>query len=384
MSEPDRPADPSTLPLFQRFPALAQRVRWQWLGRYPTPVQRLVLPAGALWVKRDDLTAEPYGGNKVRKLEFLIADALGSGAGRLVTAGALGSHHALATAVYGRAAGLPVTLVLFPQPVTPHVRRVLLTDVALGAQLRFVPRLELVPGALLALRWAARRERPYVIPPGGSDALGTLGYVNAGLELAQQVAAGTLPAPAEVHVAAGTLGTAAGLAIGLTLAGLETRVAATRITGRVVTNERTLGRLIRSALALLAPEVALDAEQVVGRVEIRHGQIGAGYGRETEAGRAATVQLAAAGLELDPTYTAKAAAEALTAACVAASAGSGGASGGGADAREGARAAVRRAAPAPEPLFWHTLSATEPPLDEEEAVLLARLPERFRRCLAAT
>lgn len=366
-----------TLPLFRRVPALAGRVHWLALGHFPTPVERLVVPGGALWVKRDDLTGTPYGGNKVRKLEFLIADALAAGARRLITAGALGSHHALATAVYGRAVGLPVTLVLFPQPVTPHVRRVLLTDVALGAELRFVPRMELVPGALLARRWAARHEPAYVIPPGGSDALGALGYVNAALELAEQVAAGALPPPAEVHVAAGTLGTAAGMAIGLALAGLPARVAATRITGRVVTNERVLLKLVRGALALLAPEVRLDAAEVAARVEIRHGQIGAGYGRETEAGRSATARLGAAGLTLDPTYTAKAAAEALAAL-------TGGA--GPAVATRAPAAGIERRATSPaspEPLFWHTLSAASPPLEEEEAALVARLPERFRRCLEA-
>ncbi len=371
MSGGESPAGSEMLPLFRRVPGLAARVHRLPLGRFPTPVQRLALPEGELWIKRDDLTGSPYGGNKVRKLEFLIGDALARGAGRLITAGALGSHHALATAVYGRAVGLPVTLVLFPQPVTPHVRRVLLTDVALGAELRFVPRMELIPGALLARRWAARHERGYVIPPGGSDALGTLGYVNAALELAEQVAAGALPPPGELHVAAGTLGTAAGLAIGLALAGLPTRVAATRITGRVVTNERALQRLVRGALALLAPEARLDAGEVAARVEIRHGQIGAGYGRETPAGRAAAAQLGALGLKLDPTYTAKAAAEALAALA------------GGGGTETSPTAARPRATTSPEPLYWHTLSAAEPELTEDESALVARLPERFRRCLEA-
>ncbi|HEX9107860.1 MAG TPA: pyridoxal-phosphate dependent enzyme [Longimicrobiales bacterium] len=353
MTEPSASSG-TPIPLFRRYPALAGRIAWRSFGHYPTPVERVELAGGrTLQVKRDDLTAPVYGGNKVRKLEFLIAHAAGQGARRLITAGALGSHHALATALYGREAGIPVTLLLFPQPVTPHVRRVLLTDVALGAELRFVPRMEMVPGALLARRWAARQERACVIPPGGSDALGTLGYVNAALELAEQVAAGELEPPSRVHVAAGTLGTTAGIAIGLALAGLDTEVAATRITGRIVTNERALLRLIRGALALLEPEVRLDAQAVAARVEIRHGQIGAGYGRETEAGRRATELLGAAGLKLDPTYTAKAAAEALA---------------GAGDGRE---------------LFWQTLSAAEPPLPEEESELESRLPERFRRCLEA-
>ncbi len=342
-----------TLPLFRRFPELEGVIPWMPLGHFPTPLEPLALAAESRSsVKRDDLTGEPYGGNKVRKLEFLVADALRAGSRRLITAGALGSHHALATAVYGRAAGLPVTLILFPQPMTAHVVRVLLSDVAQGAELRFVPRMELVPAALMAQRWARRDEGAYVIPPGGSDALGTLGYVNGVLELAEQLAAGAALAPAEIHVAAGTLGTTAGIAIGLALAGVEAGLVATRITSRVVTNERALARLVRGALDLLGPGAGLDAGQVVRRVEIRHGQIGGGYGRETAAGREATELFQALGLRLDPTYTAKAAAEALAA------------------ARAGRSV-----------LFWHTLSAREPELGEPEAALAARLPERFRRLL---
>ncbi|HET9983870.1 MAG TPA: pyridoxal-phosphate dependent enzyme [Longimicrobiales bacterium] len=340
--------------LFRRFPRLEGRIAWTPLGRFPTPVQELPVGGGHAWIKRDDLSGEEYGGNKVRKLEFLLADARQAGASRLVTAGAMGSHHALATAVYARRLGLEATLVLFPQPLTPHARRVLLTDVALGAELRFTRRMEFVPGALLAARWAHRREGAYAVAPGGSDARGTLGYVAAALELAEQVAAGEAPRPEVVHVAAGTLGTAAGLAIGLALAGLDTTVAATRITGRIVTNERTLARLVRGALALLEPGgVRLDPAEALRRVELRHGQIGAGYGQETEAGRRATSLFEEVGLRLDPTYTAKAAAELL------------------ADP------------PGPErpTLFWHTLSATEPALRAPEAELEARLPEPFRRWL---
>lgn len=341
---------PATPPLFHRLPELSERIPWMPLGRFPTPVERLsLIPGVDSFVKRDDLTGEPYGGNKVRKLEFLIADAVRAGAGRLVTAGALGSHHALATAVYGRAAGLQVTLLLFPQPMTPHVRHILLADVALGAELVFVPRMEMVPAAMLAHRWVRRAERAYGIPPGGSNALGTLGYVNGALELAEQLAAGEAPVPEEIHVAAGTLGTAAGMAIGLALSGLDVRIAATRITARIVTNERALRRLIRGALALLGPGAGLDLDAVARRVELRHGQIGGGYGRETPAGREATSLFEQLGLRLDPTYTAKAAAEAL------------------ASARAGRRL-----------LFWHTLSAVEPEAGEDESVLVERLPERFR------
>jgi 1-aminocyclopropane-1-carboxylate deaminase/D-cysteine desulfhydrase-like pyridoxal-dependent ACC family enzyme len=94
------------------------------LGTYPTPVHELTQASRggcSLWVKRDDLTGEAYGGNKVRKLEYLLADARARGATRLVTIGAVGSHHVLATTLYGRREGFAVEAALVPQPRTDHV-----------------------------------------------------------------------------------------------------------------------------------------------------------------------------------------------------------------------------------------------------------------------
>ena len=344
----------SHLALFRRYPAAAARIPHVPLATLPTPVERLperVAPGGA-WVKRDDLTGEPYGGNKLRKLEVLLAEARRRGARRLITVGAMGSHHALATTVHGRAMGFEVSLVLFPQKPTPAVVRTLLMDVALGAELRFTRRMETVPLALLSARWAHRGDGAFVIPAGGSDSLGTLGYVSAGLELAEQVEAGLCPRPDVVHVAGGTLGTAAGLALGLGLGGLETRVDAYRITSALVTNRRVLGGLIGGASALLAAAgvPVPDTAQVEGRVVLRDEQLGAGYGRDTEAGRAAAERFGGEGLTLDPTYTAKAAAGYL---------------------------AALRDEPAATHLYWHTLSATEPA--DAAAGLRARdLPEPFR------
>src|SRR5690349_19914045 len=100
--------------LFRAFPALAGRVPWLPLGRFPTPVGRLevlVPPSVELWIKHYDQSGTTYGGNKVRKLEFLLGDAKTRGARRLVTLGAIGSHHVLATAIYGRQAGFAVDAV---------------------------------------------------------------------------------------------------------------------------------------------------------------------------------------------------------------------------------------------------------------------------------
>jgi D-cysteine desulfhydrase len=306
-----------------------------------------------LWVKRDDLSAPAYGGNKVRKLEFLIGDAVARGARRLITVGAAGSHHALATALYGREHGLPVSLVLFPQPLTRHVRNVLLTDLSLGAELRWSPRMEAVPAAALLARIAHRRDAPYMIPGGGSSPIGALGYVSAALELEDQVRRGEIPEPDTIHVAAGTLGTAAGLAVGLSLGGLATRVHAIRIASPLVTNQRTLRRLIAGVAAILERNGVLvpAAREIESRVELTHDAIGVGYGHSTATGAAAMEALAESGLIFDDTYTAKAAASMLA-------------------RMRGARGVQ---------LYWHTLSAVEPELPD--GAIIRDLPGSFRRYL---
>ena len=299
---------PSRL-LFELFPRAAGAIRWTPLAELPTPLSEVPVDGRAMLVKRDDLTGEPYGGNKVRKLEFLLAAAQAAGATRVITAGAFGSHHALATTLYARSIGLDATVVMFPQRVNAHVRDIVLMCAGLGADIRFTRRMEGVPFAL----WRLRSEfgsHACVIPPGGSDANGTLGYVEAGLELAEQLTSLNV-APTRIHAAAGTLGTVAGLAMGLAIAGRAIDIQATRITSRLVANERSLRKLIDGALARLAPfsDRGLPASAAVAaRIHISDDQMGEGYGLATQAGDDACTQFASAGLTLDTTYTAKAAA----------------------------------------------------------------------------
>jgi D-cysteine desulfhydrase len=353
-----RPHEPTDPELFRFAPELRERLPWVPLGRFPTPIDEITLPtAGRVLVKRDDSCAEGYAGNKVRKLEFLLAAARAAGATRLITAGALGSHHALATAYHGRRLGFDVSLVLFPQPLTDHVRQIVLLDHAAGAELRWARRMEAVPYALWRARLAHRAERAWIIAPGGSCEIGTLGYVSAGLELAEQLRAGACVRPSRIHVAAGTLGTAAGMAIGLAWAGLELPIVASRITSRLVTNQRALDSLIRGTTRVLRRAGAgpPDPSAATRLIELRHDQLGPGYGMATPQALAAQEQLAQCGLRLDVTYTAKAAAGLLAAA---------------GDDRTGAP-----------PLLWHTLSAIEP-----RELLRERnehaLPEPFARYLA--
>ena len=275
----------------------------------PTRIERL---GPSLWVKREDLAGTLYGGNKVRKLEWLLGNVAEIG-GEILSTGAIGSHHLLATALYGHQLGYRVHGVVSPQPDHPHVRENARALHAWAERLwpAFTyPEVPLVwAKARLALR-AFGGFPPVAIPAGGSNALGTTGWVGGGLEIAAQVREGQMPVPARVVVPLGTGGTAAGLWLGLRMAGLRTEVVGVRVVPAIVGNaasvrvlaKRTLGRLRREAGA---PRVQLDGFTVVDR------QYGVGYGLPTAAGSEAERVAADLGLTLEPTYSAKAFAEVL-------------------------------------------------------------------------
>lgn len=301
-------------PLFRRFPALAGVLPHVTLADLPTPVERLgvledELGVGQLWVKRDDLSGEPYGGNKVRKLEFLLGEALRDGATDVVTFGAAGSNHALATAVYASRLGMRPVSVLVPQHAAPYVRRNLLAQQAVGARLFYRASAASRDRAAERMRERAPSGRRLaVVPMGGTSPLGTVGFVNAAFELAEQVAAGALPEPERLYVALGSMGTAAGLAIGCAAAGLRTAVVPVRVTPEVVANEALWAKLVRDTVALLR---AADGSfpDVVAKVidtPLRHDAYGEDYAVPTAAGSEAIGIAVRAGIALEGTYTGKA------------------------------------------------------------------------------
>jgi D-cysteine desulfhydrase len=350
----------SELPLVARFPALGALPRVPFV-ELPTPVVALRpdgVPDGALWVKRDDRSCPLYGGNKPRKLEFVIGAAAAHGSRRLVTTGGIGTHHGLATTILGRTQGMATTLVLVPQPPTAHVRAQLDAMLAFGADIRFARGVAgAAAGVLAALaRATLRRERPSLVPTGGSSALGDVGFVSAAVELADQVAAGALPAPREIYAAVGSGGTLAGLALGARLAGLSARCVGVLVTDILPPSRERLARLARATLRRLrradpsVPEVAIGPEDF----ELTTAQLGAGYGAPTPAGREAAAACAPT-LALDEVYTAKCMAEVL------------------ARLRDGrARAPV---------LFWNTCNAVDFRAAAPAPAPGARLPAPLERWL---
>ena len=300
--------------LFARYPRLADTLPWRPLGTWPTPVQRADpgfhgAACAGLWLKRDDRYAEPYGGNKVRKLEFLLADALEQGCRGVFTFGVAGSNHALATAVYAGALGLEARLLLTPQSNSSFVGRNLRMGRWAGARHVHCPTESAAQRAARVLGLQHRRAGYYRVPGGGSSPLGVAGFVNAGLELAAQVRAGLLPQPDALYVALGTMGTAAGLALGLAAAGLQTRLVLVRVVREDIASPDRFRALYHGASRCLHradprfPLLPLER----GRIEVRHDFIGPGYARFTAAGMAALGEARAAfDIGLEGTYTGKA------------------------------------------------------------------------------
>jgi len=306
--------------LHERFPALRGTLPHLALEeRRPTPVRPLagLAPDGVeLWVKDDGAYGDGgWGGNKVRKLEWLLPAAERRRCRRILTFGGLGTNWGLAAALYGRERSVEVILALVDQPIDEHVRAQLERLAASGATIhRTRTKARTIAAApWLLLRHRRGRHLPYLLPAGGSSPLGAVGYVEAALEIAAQVEAGALPAPAHVITAVGSGGTAAGLALGLRLAGLDTRVTGVVVNDALRLDRRALLRLAGRTADLLERRGARGVAALTAGLALESlgGWVGAGYGHRTAAGERSREEAEAAGLRLDPVYTAKAMAATL-------------------------------------------------------------------------
>jgi D-cysteine desulfhydrase len=280
------------------------------LAFLPTPIMEAprlaaVLAGPRLWIKRDDLTGFGFGGNKIRGLEFLLADALAHQADTLITGAAPQSNYVRATAAAATHAGLHMVAVYSGTP-PPQIQGNYRLTRLLGAEIRFTgnPDRASVDGAIeetaLELRLVGRR--PYAIPRGGASVLGTLGYVQAVYELAEQCAAKGI-VPDAIVLATGSCGTQAGLLAGVHLLRLPWRIEGFTVSRPVDEVQARVLSLAQAAIERLGFTRALAPSDVI----VHGGFIGDGYGIPTPEG-AEAIRLVARceGIFLDPTYTGKA------------------------------------------------------------------------------
>lgn len=323
------------------------------------PAARLGAAIGApgLLTKRDDLAGLFYGGNKIRKLEYLLGDAVQAGCDAVVTFGAAGSNHALATAIYAQQAGLICHAVLTDQVQTPWVANTLRWHGLLGTRLS--PATGFVEAQEEAIRLRANHpsgpHRLYEVAWGGSSPLGSLGFVDAGAELAAQVSATALSGPFRIYLPCGTMGSVAGLLAGLCISGVPATVVGVKVVPQNVVDATAVLRLAGAVVQdLPAADPAPSAAELATRLEFRTEFAGDGYAMPTpECIEAASIALELEGFKLDTTYSGKALA------CLVA------------DARSGRLAGHI-------PIFWQTWNSRPYPVGLDK-VDVTRLPAAFQK-----
>lgn len=321
----------------------------------PSPVSRLAAePWGLPWlgVKRDDLGLGLIGGTKIRKLDLILAAEPWSSAPAWASVGAIGSGHLAALSAAARSLDRRLVATTFWEPPSAAVLRTLAYTASGPGTVDYVGgRIELAlrrPSLLLAQQSRGQ----VVIPPGATTPQGIVGAVIGGLELAAQVAAGTLPEPEVIVLPLGTGGTAVGLALGVGLAGLSTEVLAVAAVERVLSPLRRVHGLAAATRRRLG-ELGLDPGVGPLRLRVERGFVGPGYGIPSDASLRACDWLADQGVLIEPIYGGKALAAVLARV----------------DGLRGRRV-----------LFWQTACSKE--LDAAPG-WRQRLPDRLQRRLAA-
>ncbi len=312
---PSKAGIKNMLPLFKAYPRLAETLPHRLLSDYPTPTGRLskleqTLNMDSLYVKRDDLTGSTYGGNKIRKLEFVLAQALATNRKEVLTYGFAGSNHATATAVAASALGLKSISLLMDQPNAGYLRENLLLSYASGAELHLREdwdSLQKLTRKIKLKRLVRARKIPRVIPPGASEPPGTVGFVNAAFELKEQIEKGELPEPDLIFAGLGTSGTVTGLMIGLRAAGLKSEVIPVSVVLKSFTDEKRVINHFKETVRFLKkhdssfPGMDITEDDF----KIYDEYLGEGYAIQTEKSREAIKLAESDGLILDGTYTGK-------------------------------------------------------------------------------
>jgi 1-aminocyclopropane-1-carboxylate deaminase/D-cysteine desulfhydrase-like pyridoxal-dependent ACC family enzyme len=310
--------------LFAAYPLLQNTIPYIALAQVPTPVVKLENLSQRygtqIYMKNDAVSGgidgdgmPVYGGNKVRKLGFLFGIAKALGARKVLTFGCVGSNHAVATAVHADALGMYSICMLKHQPPSPVVQHNLLMHLYYGSELHYSANNDI--RALNALIvWLDHYKKdgqvPYIIPTGGSNVQGTLGFVDAAFELADQIRQGLVPEPTHIYVPCGSCATAAGLLLGCKAAGIKAHIVAVAVepdVNRLFVH--VIDKLFKQANTLLHehdssfPLLAYtDAD-----LSLEYGFAGPNYGIFTaEGSHAAAVILDSEGIVLEGTYTAKA------------------------------------------------------------------------------
>ena len=285
--------------LFEKYPNLEGNVPWMKLVPCQTPVRKLAkleekFGANSVWVKCDDVSSPLYGGNKSRKMEFIYAEALNQNYKKILTAGAIGSNQCVANAIFCEQFKLKPIAVMIDQPVTSFVRNNLLLDVYYKNEIYYSK--DTIP----------KSDDIYYMAPGCSTPLGTLGYIDAAFELKDQVDNGLIPEPDYIFVPTASSGTAAGLTLGVKLAGLKTHIHAVQVSFSSMSNIKAISRLSNKTKKYMTQYDITIPEITLEHLHYTEEYYGGEYGLPTkECVEAIKLLSVEEGISLEPTYSGK-------------------------------------------------------------------------------
>lgn len=302
----------SNLPLFREFPGL-QKIAHTSIADLPTPIEKLTgiegyLGFDGIYIKRDDLSNKQYGGNKCRKFEFVIPDALKKKRKILMTLGGYGTNHGVANTIFAKDYGLKSMVFMVDQPLTEHCRYNMKLTQAYGGEMIYTKG---YGKAFLTIIWYyLTRRGSYFVWPGASRPLGSIGFVNAAFELKKQVEEGVLPEPDYLFVADGSKGTSAGLTLGCELAGLKTKIMAVAVTEEMFSSEKSVANLAFDTYKLMKKYESnlpnVTKQDLLNKLTVLTEFFGGEYGLPTDLGKEAVdLLLKYDNIHLDLTYTGK-------------------------------------------------------------------------------
>lgn len=281
------------------------------LAHLPTPIEKLerlskLLVGPQIYIKRDDFTGSEISGNKVRKLEFSLGEALGQGADMLITCGGIQSNHARATAVAAAKMGLSSCLILRGTPKEEPDGNYLL-DLLLGAKVKFITPEQYSNDIVKILEetsqeLSAQGYKPYIIPTGASNGIGTFGYAKAVEEITRQEEEMGIKFN-KIVIAVGSGGTYAGLFLGNKLLGQDREIYGINVCDTAEYFVNRIDEILQESKKYLKEDVVFRKEEI----RILDGHVGPGYGLNIP-GQLETIKTLARleGIILDPVYTGKA------------------------------------------------------------------------------
>lgn len=296
-------------PLFSHFPKLADVIACESIATLPTPVQHLNNIHERLWLKCDNITHPVYGGNKIRKLEFIIPELKQKKIKQVISLGGTGTNSGTALAMVCRDLGIQCRLYVFAQQDSDTVRKNHQLMQAFGAELVDV-KTSVAAGLRYYLDWRRLDPRCYFLYAGCSNVVSVFGYVNALLELKQQVDAGLCPKPDRIVIATGSCSTLAGLLLGKALIDWDMKITGVRVAPDYVgpipgCTPGLVNGLMKDALKFMTRAYP-EYRSLTWPMPVLTGDYyGSGYGLATTESQRAMEVAEQHKIALEPTYTAK-------------------------------------------------------------------------------